>query len=614
MIRALAVLLLHSLAFAAEDPLGAGLYRKHCASCHDAPSLESRIPAKSTLQAMRAAAILQSLETGVMRQQAAALSRTEKRSVAAFLGTSSVSVADRSRFANPCPPSSFQPDQAAPSWTNWGAGLNNWRHQSTSILTASNIPRLRLKWAFGFPDATTVRSQPAVFGGRIFIGSQDGTIYSLDASTGCQHWATTVAAQVRSGITIAALDGRVILLAGDTGGFLHALDAATGTPLWKARPEPHPAAMISSTPVVHNGRVFFGISSYEEASALSPGHICCSFRGSVVALDAATGKLIWKTFTIVEPAKPGPLSKRGKPTMGPSGAGVWSAPTLDPAHGLLYVTTGDNYSDPPTPTSDAVIALAISDGQIHWTKQLLAGDAFNSSCTHPEKYNCPDTDGPDFDLGASAILLQLPGGSRTLILAQKSGMLHAVDPDRKGEIQWQSRVGKGGVLGGIQWGPATDGTRIYVALSDIAFTRAYPNGPERPIRTLDDKSGGGLFAFNPRNGERLWQTPAPPCSPKPCSPAQSAAITSLAGVVFSGSVDGRLRAYSSIDGKIIWEYNTAWEFTTVNKVPAQGGSMDVGGPVIAGGMLFAGAGYGQWGGIAGNVLLAFEVNQEEVQP
>ena len=287
--------------------------------------------------------------------------------------------------------------------------------------------------------------------------------------------------------------------------------------------------------------------------------------------------------------------------MGPSGAGIWSAPTLDPEHNTLYVTTGDNYSDPPTGSSDAVLAVAMDTGKLLWSKQLLASDVWNSTCPLANKSSCPDSAGPDFDFGASAMLLRLPAGKRVLVLPQKSGTLHGVDPDQRGKILWQAKVGQGGLLGGLQWGGATDGKLVYVALSDIGFSNVGALG-----RTPDPQRGGGMFAFRPDNGERMWMTPPPGCGARPnCSPAQSQAVSAIPGAVFSGSVDGHLRAYASGDGKILWDFDTAQEFATVNGIAAKGGSMDAGGAVIGGGMLFVGSGYGQWGGMPGNALLAF---------
>jgi polyvinyl alcohol dehydrogenase (cytochrome) len=357
------------------------------------------------------------------------------------------------------------------------------------------------------------------------------------------------------------------------------------------------------------------VASFEEASAIDPHYVCCTFRGSVIAVDAGTGKVIWKTYTIKDPSRPGKPTRRGLKTSGPSGAAVWSSPTLDPEHRTLYVTTGDNYSDPPTETSDAVVALSLDTGRLLWSRQMTKGDAFNSSCPLPDKINCPDSEGPDFDFGSSAILLRLTESQRALIVPQKSGMLYAINPDRQGELLWESRVGKGGVLGGVQWGAASDGSTIYVALSDVGFSRTRLPGSNNDVSVIDPERGGGMFAFRADNGERLWQTPPPGCADRrPCSPAQSQAVSGIPGAVFSGSMDGHLRAYSTADGKMLWDYDTAREFVAVNGVHGRGGALDAGGPVVAGGMVFVGSGYGQWGGLPGNVLLAFSLDGRSSTP
>ncbi len=475
---------------------------------------------------------------------------------------------------------------------------------------SEDVPKLTLKWAFAFPDTAVLRSQPAVYRGRVFAGSPDGSVYSLDAETGCVYWITTVTAEVRSGITVAEMDGKPTLFFGDSSGNIYGLDAATGKQLWKLSLDEHPAAKATSTPVFYKGRLYVGIASLEEALSVSPGYVCCTFRGSVSAVQASDGKVMWKTSMIEETPKPQPKNKRGAAVMGPSGIGVWTAPTLDPDRDIMYVTTGDNYSDPPTAFSDAVVALQISTGRILWSKQLTAGDSWNSSCYVTGKVNCPDSDGPDFDFASSASLVTLRNGKRALLVGQKSGMAYALDPDRRGEVLWQARVGKGGTVGGIEWGGATDGRNFYVALSDVAFDVALKPGSNDRQYELNPNEGGGIFAFRADDGQRIWQTPPPGCGDRrPCSPAQSAAITAVPGAVFSGALDGHLRAYATTNGKIIWDYDTNREFKTVNGLPGHGGALDVGGPVVAGGMLFVNSGSAQRNGLPGNVLLAFGVGK-----
>jgi polyvinyl alcohol dehydrogenase (cytochrome) len=599
-------------ALAADDPYAAQLIQRHCAYCHNSEAGASgRVPQLSTLKSMTPAAIQKTLEGGVMKQQAAPLSPDERLRIATFLGTAVTLERKREEIANLCPAGAAWSE--GPGWASWGGGLANTRFQSAKDagLRVEDLPRLKLKWAFAFPDTSTMRSQPAVYRGRVFAGGQDGSVYALDMLTGCVYWATTVQSQVRSGITVGEASGNPAVFFADSAGFVYALDAMSGKQLWKARPDGHPASSVTATPVFYKGRLYVGAASREESLSVSPSYLCCTFRGSESALDAATGKVLWKTYMIGEVAKARPKTRLGAAAWGPSGAGVWTAPVLDPDRDTMYVTTGDNYSDPPTAMSDALVALRMSSGEILWSKQFTAKDAWNSSCQLSDKVNCPDSDGPDFDFASPAILVSLPNGRRALLLGQKSAVVYAVDPDQRGEIRWQARIGKGGTVGGIEWGSATDGRNVYVALSDIGFQVDRKPGSNDRTYNLDPNRGGGLFAFRIDNGERMWQTPPPGCADRrPCSPAQSAAVTAIPGVVWSGSEDGHLRGYSSSDGKILWDYDTAREYQTVNGVSGRGGAIDVAGPVVAGGMLFAVSGYPARGGLPGNILLAFGLDSD----
>jgi polyvinyl alcohol dehydrogenase (cytochrome) len=273
---------------------------------------------------------------------------------------------------------------------------------------------------------------------------------------------------------------------------------------------------------------------------------------------------------------------------------------------VLYATTGDNYSDPTSNMSDAFVAFDLDTGKILWSRQMTAKDAYTAACRIPDKTNCPDSDGPDYDFSSGPILVTLANGKRELVAGQKSGLVHAVDPDNQGELLWSVRVGEGGTNGGVQWGSATDGTNVYVALADLGRVVV----PFSLSTDVDPKRGGGMFALNLADGKRVWYTPPVPCGEgkKRCSPAQSAAVTGIPGAAFSGSVDGHLRAYSTKDGSIIWDLDTEQPFKTVNGVEAHGGSLDGPGPVVAGGMLFFNSGYAAGGGVPGNVLLAFSVD------
>lgn len=560
------------LAWAAFAAAPADLYHRHCAGCHDSP-MNPRIPSRTALAGLPTAAIEKALTSGVMAHQAASLREPDRAAIAHWLGATGPGLRSK-----PCE----AVDAGSP----------------VAPLTAADVPKLKLKWAFGFPGATMVRSQPAFSNGRLYTGSQDGAVYALNAATGCVYWTARTGAEIRSAIAIA--EGKLFF--GDSAGRVNALDAETGRLLWQVQADPHPATRITGAPVFWNGRLYVPVSSSEEGAALQPGYICCTFRGSLLALDAASGRRIWQTYTISRQPTEKLKTARGTVTLGPSGAAIWSSPAIDPARHAIYATTGDNYSDPVTETSDALLAFDLRSGKLLWSRQFTKADAMNLSCWQPGKFNCPDSDGPDYDFGAPPLLI-----GRKLILSQKSGLVYAVDPDRKGRLLWQTRVAEGGVAGGVQWGSAAGGERVFVAISDMGIRPPAARKPGGPRYEIDPNKGGGLAALRLSDGGREWLAPPPGCGTRrPCSPAQMAAVALIPGAVFSGAVDGHIRAYSAGDGQILWDFDTARPFDTVNGVAAHGGSIDVAAPLIAGGMLFVNSGYDFLGGMAGNVLLAFE--------
>lgn len=587
---------------------GQDLYRRHCASCHDA-SAQTRAPAPEALRQLTPERILDALESnsGAMLRQGLARTPAERRALALYLsgkpfGTEKPLDLDRIGCKSP---NNFTDPLSAPGWNGWSVSPSNARFQGAAAagLDASRVPELQLKWAFAYPGDIIAYSQPTVVGGRIFVGSAGHRVFSLDAATGCVRWAYPTDAGVRSAITIGPVGSSNTYAAyfGDLAANVYALDAAAGKLLWKANLDPHRAARITGAATLYAGRLYVPVASLEEGSSGVPDYECCNFRGSVVALDAATGKQIWKTYTISEESRPVGKNKLGVRQWGPSGAAVWSSPTLDVNRKIVYVATGDNYSAPATKTSDAVMALDMESGKLLWVRQFTEKDAWNSSCYLPDSANCPTNAGPDFDFGSSPILIDRPDGRHALIAGQKSGVVHALDPEREASTIWQARVGQGGILGGIEWGPAADDKNIYVALSDVQFDESHRVSP---------KGGGGLIALRLADGTEVWRAApaACPADRKGCSPAQAAAVTVIPGVVFSGSLDGHLRAYSSSDGRVIWDYDTVREFTTVNGMPGRGGAINGPGPTVAGGMLFVNSGYAFLGGqMPGNVLLAFGV-------
>ena len=592
----------------AQTPDAENLYSRSCASCHDAGV--NRAPNREAFRAMPAERILAAMETGSMITMANNRTAAERRAIAELLSGKSLSnplVTAPAQKAMCQSKGSFESTSGA-QWTGWGSNTSNVRFQQNAGITSKDVPRLKLKWAFAFPGDLQSYSQATLAGGRLFVGSWGGKVYSLNASTGCIHWYFQAEQGVRSAVSVGRVDvagkPRDLAFFGDGAAIVYAVDAATGALVWKVDVEEFPVGRVSGSPTLHRGRLYVPIASGEEASGAVPTYECCRFRGSIVALDAATGKQVWKSYTVEEP-KPTGKNAVGTQLWGPSGAPVWSSPAIDTKLNALYVTTGNNYSDPTSPLSDAFLALDLDSGKVLWSVQMTQKDAYTAACRLPDKTNCAASNGPDFDFGASPILVDLPGGRRALIAGQKSGIVHALDPDARGKVLWQVRVGQGGTMGGVQWGSAADASTVYVGLSDIGrIMLPYSNSTD-----ADPKRGGGMFALRLEDGKVIWSTPPPGCGTRTrCSPAQSAAVTAIPGVAFSGSVDGHIRAYSATDGKIVWDFDTIREYETVNGVEGRGGSLDGPGPAVGGGIVYVNSGYPTAGGTPGNVLLAFSVD------
>jgi polyvinyl alcohol dehydrogenase (cytochrome) len=586
----LAVFLLAGSEGFAQD--GAEIFRNQCSTCHRSGSPTSA-PVPEALRSLSPQTILAALETGKMRAQGSALNPVERGVVAKYLGTA----------AEVIPPSahcsaSNRATTATGSWDGWGADPNNSRFQTAEAagLTRESVPKLKLKWAFGFPGVATAFAAPTVFGGKVFVGSADGTVYSLNARTGCIYWTYKAAEGVRTAVLVGP-GGRTAYF-GDLQGNMYGVNANTGALLWKTRVDEHLYAEITGTPKLEAGRLYVPVSGgAEQVAAGNPAYECCTFRGSLVALDAATGKQIWKSYTIPEPAKRMGQNTAGTAKWGPSGVALWSSPTVDRARKAIYVSTGVNYSDPFTSNSDAVLAFDISSGRQLWSRQLQPGDVFNFGCVTDKPANCPAAPGKDIDIGTPPILKQLGGGKSLLIVGAKSGIAYGLDPANQGKIVWENRIGSGGPQGGVMWGSAADDKLTYVAVSDWDSGK-----PE---------TGGGMFGLEIATGKKVWSTPAPKpaCLGTPgCSAAQLGPVSAIAGVVFAGSLDGHLRAYESTSGAIIWDFDTLPQIPTVNGITAHGGSMNGSGPTIAGGMLFSNSGYSRLPIMPGNLLLAFSVD------
>jgi polyvinyl alcohol dehydrogenase (cytochrome) len=582
---------------------GAYLFKTYCANCHEAGNGEQpRGPERSVLAQMAPQHILDVLEKGAMKAQAAERSRAQRRVLAEYVSGKPLGIAS----ADLIPQSAFCSDKAAsfsnplsgPAWNGWGATLTNTRFQPAEAarLNPDDVRHLKLKWAFGYPGATSGGTQPVVVGGRLYVATAEGDVYSLDAKTGCVYWSFQADAGVRSAISIGKTGGKFSAYFGDQSANVYALTADTGKLLWKKKIDSHPRAAITGAPVLYAGHLYVPVSSREESQVSDPKYPCCQFRGSMVALNASDGKVLWKTYTIPEEAQAIGKNSIGTQLWGPSGAPIWNAPTIDAKRNLLYVGTGNNYSTPSTSASDAVLAFDLKSGKLRWSKQVAENDIWNSTCRRPDRNPllCPDAEAPDTDFANSPALVDL-NGRQIIVVGNKTGMVFAMDPDHQGNIIWQKSTGKGATSGGVMWGSAIDGENVYSA---NAF-----------FNPSDLDSTGGITAFNLKTGDKVWSVPPPACIERsPCKPSHAAAVTAIPNVIFSGTLDGRLRAISTRDGKVLWEYDTARKYETVNGVQANGGSISNAGPTVVDGMVYTNSGYSHHGGIIpGNVLLAFSV-------
>jgi polyvinyl alcohol dehydrogenase (cytochrome) len=596
---------------------GGALFTQNCAICHDSGA--ARIPTRAELRAMPQDRIIKALESGLMQAQGAQRTPEERKAIAAFLspgprgprnhGDPSAATAGLMPVAPEamCRAQDAKLDLSAPQWNGWGSSLENHRSQSrrNAGLSGADVSRLKVKWTFGFPGLTSADANPVIVGKWVFVGSSVGRIYALDLDSGCIHWTFDAERGVRSALNIARIgksDEYAAVFADRA--FVYRLDASSGKLIWKQRMG-EPPMNSGATPAVFENRVYVPMGAGEEGAGGDPKNECCKSRGAIAALDLETGKLIWQTSTIREPLMPTRRNSIGTQLYGPSGASAWTPPTIDAQRRRLYIATGNSYSDPAASTSDAILALDMDTGEMLWSHQATANDAYNSGCDIADKTGCPIANGPDFDFAQPPILVSIGGDQRLLVIGQKSGLVYGFDPDDGGREVWRHRVGTGGVLGGINWGSAVDESNVYVAVSD-----------HLDIWERDDKlnpKAGGLVAIRLADGKQMWRTNISGCSdqgPK-CSAAQSAPVAVIPGAVFSGSLDGHVRAYDPQSGRVLWDFDTVRDYKTVNGVPAKGGSIDSAGIVVAGGVVLTNSGYSKWQSMPGNVLIAFTVDGTE---
>ena len=593
------------MAFAAEPPIsGQVLYDTHCAACHN--GRVAKAPPLSMLATFSPRSVLRAMNDGVMQSQAKSLSPLQREALAEFMtGTPLTEAAEAT--APYCQNNGIDISQP-PKSVGWGGDLSNSRYFGPEMTSLSlpNMADLELAWAFAFPDSSRARSQPAVAGDTVFVGSQTGDVIALDRSTGCIRWTFTTVAEVRTGIVVSQWqasdsDARPLVFFGDLVGNVYAVDARTGALVWRDRPDPHPSLTITAAPALHDGRLYVALSSLEVVAAADPTYECCTFRGGVAAYDIATGEKLWVGYTIDAPAHLVGENSAGTAQFAPSGAPVWGTPVIDPKRGYLYVGTGESYSSPAGDTSDALLALSLEDGAIVWRRQVTQADAWNLGCEVEDRANCPSEDGPDYDFGAATILASDTGGRDVLLAGQKSGVVFGIAPDT-GELLWQTKLGRGGIQGGVHFGMSIDREVLYVPMSD------FYGGPRWPGEPFP-----GMFAVNVLTGEKLWFTENMNiCDGREfCDPGLSAASSAIAGGVVAGAMDGSLRAYDRDTGEVTWAFNTLQKFDTVSGIKASGGSFSgASGPVFDGEMMFITSGYGIYNHMPGNVLLAFKLKEK----
>jgi len=587
---------------------GAPLYGQHCAGCHEAQVYKA--PHTTWLELMSPQVLYRSLTEGVMASQAAHLSDTDKQHIVEYI--------TQMRLGDPAAESPLAwcegPSKQFSALdegrlTGWGYDTNRHVPSDISGLSNSHLNDLELKWSFGFPGATRARSQPTIAMGAVFVGSQDGTVYAFDLETGCVRWTFAARAEVRTGITLGKRGPDKVPTAyfGDIIANLYAIDAETGEPIWQTSADDHHSATLTGTPAFANGNLYVPISSLEVVTAADPDYACCTFRGHVLAVNSDDGSIIWDSYSIPNPPISIATTRAGTKVFPHSGAPIWTSPTIDVARNLLIFGTGENYSSPADQNSDAVIAVRLDTGERLWSRQTFPDDAWNVACMMIDNPNCPEEDGPDYDQSSSPLLVDLDD-ERTLVVAgQKDGRVFALDWETGQTKVWETKLGRGSIQGGVHFGMAAAGSRVFVPINDMNDTR---NG-----EWLDPKKARpGISAIDAATGEVLWShVQDNVCGEgRPfCDPGVSAPITATDDAVVAGHLDGFIRIYNSETGDIIWSFDTTESVTGTNGVIAKGGSMSGSGPALGDGHLVINSGYGLYNHEAGNALLVFAPPSEE---
>jgi polyvinyl alcohol dehydrogenase (cytochrome) len=600
---------------AAQPPPGKAVYDKTCAACHDHPGT-TRAPPFEALKGMRYGTLHFALTEGKMQAQASSLTKAARASVIDYLVGRGV-VDDRLVANMMCPPPRRDPDlDVTASVASFGFDKHNHRHltREQAGLATADFRNLELAWALAFPQTTTMRAQAAVVGSTVFLPATDfGQLYAIDVSSDlpCFKWVYKNDIPLRTGVAYGVLpgSGRKVLVFGDIAPLVHMIDASTGAEIWHQSVRLTSLSNGTGTPVIDGDRVYVPLSASEINFGADEKHLCCTTHGAVFALDATTGRVIWAAHTMKDAR---PIRDRGDGQMiwGPSGAPIWNSPSIDAKRGLLYVGTGEATSEPAEPTTDAILAIELATGAIRWHYQATANDIFLTGCmSKRDGLNCP-RDGVflDADFGASTIFVPRPGGHDIVLAGQKSSTLWALNPDN-GKLLWSRSFGPGSIVGGIHWGIAFDGTRVFAPVSTFLGRDGKPGpGQVAALHAVDVATGKEAWSFLPQpdcSGDR-------PQRVRNCAGGLglSGAPTVVDGAVLFGSLDGFLRALDAATGELLFQYDTAREFETRNGVPGKGGAIDNASIVAAGGYVFVNSGYGLFPSqTPGNVFLAFRPRQ-----
>ena len=574
------------------------LYNERCAVCHDKPA-DAKTPSRTAIESMGETRIRYSLASGRMAIHMDGLSEDIVDDMARYLSKLDEQSIDPSKQ---CPDRPISTDVVV---SHWGVDLNNTRHQLHSNIDSSNVSKMKLKYAFGIPNSTEMRSWPALSADTIFLPSTNGNLYAIDRDIGCIKWTYTSNTPLRTSAHLVYMNDRLQVAVGDSSANTHLVDALTGEPIWVTQVGESPLNMNTGAPVFYEEDWFIPVSSFEIAVAMNPRHECCKSRGLVHRLDSTSGEIAWTAF-MTEEAEKTKKNDAGAQMWGPSGAPVWTTPAIDTKRGVLYIGTGENTSSPATDMSDSIVAINLESGEIESFFQGYKDDAFNMACGSRNPQNCPDEEGPDFDFGASPIIVTSAKGRDLILAGQKSGDVWALDPDKSLELVWQNKLSNGSALGGIHWGMTVVDNTLIVPIAD----------PE--VMTVEPKPG--VYGIDIDSGDTVWEHKVerdceidfqalreggwPDC---PWAYGFSAAASSTNDIAFAGALNGMISAFRASDGEVLWSFDTKQPFDTVNGVESHGGAIDNPGVVIAGNQLIVVSGYSLFGQMPGNVMLVFEL-------